>query len=116
MRHPDGARRRRGGGLTLDGGLVLAAILVHRCYLGDGGVKANVRRDPRGDGNRRSKGSGAYLSPVLPQIAGLLGRGQTSASRNTFQPVSTGTEMNHFRGGSPPTTGTSAPFQPGVAL
>lgn len=30
VRHSDGARRRRGGGLALDGGLVFTAILVHR--------------------------------------------------------------------------------------
>lgn len=37
MCHSDGAWRRRGRCLTLDGGLVLAAILVHCCYLRHGG-------------------------------------------------------------------------------
>lgn len=37
MCHPDSARRRRGGRLALDGGLVLPAVLVHRCYLRDDG-------------------------------------------------------------------------------
>lgn len=35
--HADGARGRRRGRLALDGGLVLAAVLVHRCDLRDGG-------------------------------------------------------------------------------
>lgn len=39
MCHSDGARRRRGRCLTLDGGLVLAAVLVHRRNLRDEGQK-----------------------------------------------------------------------------
>lgn len=48
MRHPDGARRRRRRRLTLDGGLVLSAILVHRRYLRgakSGKDKSSVYRD-----------------------------------------------------------------------
>lgn len=39
MRHPDGAGRRRGRRLTLNGGLVLAAVLVHRGDLTDEGQR-----------------------------------------------------------------------------
>lgn len=47
MCHSDSAWRWRGGCLTLDGGLVLAAVLIHRCYLRDEGKERDVRRDPR---------------------------------------------------------------------
>lgn len=47
MCHSDGAGRGGGGRLTLDGGLVLVAVLVHRCYLRDEEEERGVRRDPR---------------------------------------------------------------------
>lgn len=92
MGHADGARGRRRGRLALDGGLVLAAVLVHRCDLRDGG-EGERQREPLGEG----EGAGGvgrldrYLSPVFPQIAGLLDRGQISASDQRFQPVSMAT-------------------------
>lgn len=47
VRHPDGARRRRRGGLALDGGLVLSAVLVHSCNLrGRRQRDATLRHDP----------------------------------------------------------------------
>lgn len=79
MRHPHGARRRRWGGLALDGGLVLAAILVHRRYLRDTGVK-DATCDPLGVSNRARKRVKVYLSPVFPQIARLLGNGKILVS------------------------------------
>lgn len=54
MRHPDGARRRRRGGLALDGGLVLSAVLVHSCNL-------------RGRGQRDAKPSDTTQSPISIQ-------------------------------------------------
>lgn len=47
MCHSDSARRWRGGCLALDGGLVLAAILIHRCYLRGEGIERDIRCDPR---------------------------------------------------------------------
>lgn len=47
MCHSDSARRRRGGRLALDGGLVLAAVLIHRRYLRAEGKERGVRRDPQ---------------------------------------------------------------------
>lgn len=92
MRHSNGARRWRGGRLTLDGGLVLAPLLIHRCYLRDEGrtrdprtrvkhlliqdaVKATVFLQLRL--NIITFISCVYLSPVFPQITGLLGRKKT---------------------------------------
>lgn len=89
MGHADGARGRRRGRLALDGGLVLAAVLVHRCDLRDGG-EGERQREPLGEGGWGGR-LDAYLSPVFPQIAGLLDRGQISASDQRFQPVSMAT-------------------------
>lgn len=41
--HSDSARRWRGGCLALDGGLVLAALLIHRCYLRAEGITCDPR-------------------------------------------------------------------------
>lgn len=79
MRHPHGARRRRRGGLALDGGLVLVAILVHRRYLQDTGGK-DATCDPLRVSNRPRKRATVYLSPVFPQIAWLLGKGKILVS------------------------------------
>lgn len=79
MRHPHGARRRGRGGLALDGGLVLAAILVHRRYLQDTGVK-DATCDLLGVSNRPKNRPNVYLSPVFPQIAWLLGNGKILVS------------------------------------
>lgn len=56
------------------------------------GEKASVSGSlwARGGGRRRGR-LDAYLSPVFPQIAGLLDRGQISASEQRFQPVSMAT-------------------------
>lgn len=82
VRHPDGARRRRRGGLALDGGLVLSAVLVHSCNLrGRGQRDANPQTRPNHLFLSRVSHSNnlflhwrgcAYLSPVFPQVAGLL--------------------------------------------
>lgn len=73
VRHSDGARRRRGGGLALDGGLVFTAILVHRRYLHRTRVGRVTLHVTLGVSNRPRKRVTAYLSPVFPQIARLLG-------------------------------------------
>lgn len=57
MRHPDGARRRRRGGLALDGGLVLSAVLVHGCNL----------RGRRGKETRPSDTTESHIS-IHPEI------------------------------------------------
>lgn len=53
MRHPDGARRRRRGGLALDGGLVLSAVLVHGC---------NLRGRRQRDANPQTRHNHIFLS------------------------------------------------------
>ncbi len=103
MCHSDSARRWRGRCLALDGGLVLAAVLVHRCYLRDEGKEWDIRCGPRMLANHlfirgviiapvllncefrgtcslivsHSSHCCVYLSPVFPQITGLLGREKT---------------------------------------
>jgi len=84
--HPDGAWRCRGRRLTLDGGLVLVAVLVHRRDLRARGEGRETRPSDVSIATVSGHDTArvcvcvcvcVYLSPVFPQITGLLGREKT---------------------------------------